>query len=98
MRNKNEGKYSTFDDIQAYVGKAFVSLRYIDLVVTHRVYKTHHKFMWFEWDTFKVKKTVPYIEDPLYDGDYATNRQLLVISKMLDAKSDEFLMNVSKGN
>lgn len=33
-----------------------------------------HKFLWYKWYT--TEDYVPYIENPVYDGEHATNDEL----------------------
>lgn len=76
---------------------AWVSISHMDINVVLFLFKTHHKFLWWEWDTYEIERNVPYVKDPIYDGDYNTNRQLGVIEKMLEQEVNEFIYSHKNG-
>lgn len=71
--------------IERTLPDAFVGGHLMDIKVVFSVFRVSHKFVVFKpWTTYQVDRNVPYIEDPLYDGEYNTNRQLQVIEKMIE--------------
>ena len=59
------------------VPSCFVGGLYMTLEITTRIYKK--KFLW--WTTYSIDQSIPYIDDPFFDGEYNTNKRLAVIAK-----------------
>ena len=59
------------------VPKCFVGGRYMTLEIITRIYKK--KFLW--WTTYSIDQSIPYIDDPFFDGEYNTNKRLAVVAK-----------------
>ena len=55
----------------------FVGGRYMTLEIITRIYKK--KFLWRT--TYSIDQSIPYIDDPFFDGEYNTNKRLAVIAK-----------------
>ena len=72
--------YSTDKVVEhLYVGNS-----YRDLVISGRIYKEIKK-LWFRKPEvrYTYSVSVPFIEDPFYDGEYNTNRVLQVYSSQM---------------
>ena len=55
----------------------FVGGRYMTLEIITRIYKK--KFLW--WTVYSIDQSIPYIDNPFFDGEYNTNRRLAVVAK-----------------
>ena len=62
-----------------------------NLTVYVNVYEEIHKFLWWQWKIYSTKEYVPYIPDPHYDGEYATNDRLKMTLIMLRSQVDIFI-------
>lgn len=60
------------------VPNCFVGGRYMTLEIITRIYKK--KFLW--WTTYSIDQSIPYIDDPFFDGEYNTNKRLASVAKM----------------
>lgn len=59
------------------VPQCFVGGRYMTLEIITRIYKK--KFLW--WTRYSIEQSIPYIDDPFFDGEYNTNKRLAVVAK-----------------
>ena len=55
----------------------FVGGRYMTLEIITRIYKK--KFLW--WTVYSIDQSIPYIDNPFFDGEYNTNRRLADVAK-----------------
>ena len=60
------------------VPNCFVGGRYMTLEIITRIYKK--KFLW--WTTYSIDQSIPYIDDPFFDGEYNTNKRLAIVAKI----------------
>lgn len=79
------------------VKDCFLIGKHDDLTVTVNVYEETHKFLWWKRKIYFTKEYVPYIPDPHYDGEYATNDRLKMALIMLRSQVDIFI-NECKNN
>lgn len=74
----------------------WVGMGNMNLCSSVYVYKYIHKFLWFTWNTYEIKTNIPYIEEPFYDGEFATNNRLGCIEKMLYSQATDYLNTIQK--
>ena len=44
------------------------------------IIKKHYWFFGFEWDSYHIKQYIPYNNDPFYDGEYNSNKELYILA------------------
>ena len=70
--------------IERTIPDAFVGGHKMDIKLVFSIFRVSHKFLCSKWTSYKVDRSVPYIEEPMYDGEYNTNRRLQVIERMME--------------
>lgn len=59
------------------IDNLFVGLKYISLTISGRIYKTSRNFLgWALKPQYSYTLSVPYIDNPYFDGEYGTNKIL----------------------
>ena len=59
------------------------------------IIKKHHWLFGIEWDTYTIKQQIPYIENPYYDGERNSNRELALRAK-IDYQNAQFELDKLK--
>ena len=72
--------------------KAFVGMDSTVVTASVLIFKVEYKFFkWCVFTKYEVKRHIPYIDDPFFDGEYATNNNLRTLEKMLMAEAETFI-------
>lgn len=79
----------------------FIGGDFRNLTIKGRVYRKQRKFLWWSRVFYTYTINVPYIKNPYWDGEYATNRILRSYAssmkqKLID-KINEFKENDNTG-
>lgn len=85
--------------IDKVVEHLFIGNSYRDLTISGRIYKKERKFLGFDLKPkYFYTISIPLLEDPFYDGEFATNRILksysIVLKQELVDKIKELEENV----
>lgn len=66
--------------IERKLEHAFVGGSFMAITASCTVLRVRHRFLFWTRTDYEVKKDVPYIQNPFYDGDYSTNNRLSVVA------------------
>lgn len=61
----------------------FIGFSFRTLTIRGRVYGRQIKFLWWKKTFYTYTLNVPYIKNPYYDGEYATNKILRSCASMI---------------
>ncbi len=71
---------------------AYVGGHNMDITVNYTIFLVERKFLKWTRRKFVIERNIPYVPDPLYDGEYNTNRRLQVIARMMDAEARRIIL------